>query len=305
MIGFQETADAEPEQLGALLKRCRARINCERRSLGPYLRLQVRVGKPVTQEEVAEAAGITRQWYALMETDRAVRVSAAVLARIADALMMDYVERAALFRLAVPELRSAPLTNGSIGVLEAFGSLRNLVRRLWAASSASEALTIVREYAMAELAPDTVQTLTRVDEGRWNRVTIGDDRRAKRYDSLVQERWAGTEVDDLCCYMTLSQPGNLITRFERDTIFPALAAKERSALDAVGRSALSFAMASVRSPRGFVGRILAIHYTGHAYTDVERAQLSTLADVTSLALSGSAASGRPTRETVPSRQGRG
>jgi transcriptional regulator with XRE-family HTH domain len=125
-------------------KRCRGRIAPERASLGPYLRLPIRIGKLVTQEEVAEVVGISRVWYGMLENERPVRVSTAVLGRIADALMMDPVERASLFRLAFPELRSTSLADDSAGLLDTIGSLRLLTRRLWAATTEAEALTVVR-----------------------------------------------------------------------------------------------------------------------------------------------------------------
>jgi transcriptional regulator with XRE-family HTH domain len=276
----------EHARLSGLLKRCRARLGPECRSLGPYLRRPIRIGKAVTQEEVAEAAGISRVWYATLENDRRVRFSARTLGRIADALMMDPPERETLFRLAVPALRSASLAGTSTAILEAFGSLQRLMRRLWAATTEAEALTVVREHALTQLAPDGIQTLTRVAEGRWVRDTTGDRDLAKRYDAMIQGRWDAASIDDLCCHTLMVRPGEVLTRYERDTCFPDLAAKERPALDAIGLSDLSFAMANVRSQRGFAARLLVIHRTNHAFSNVERAQLSTLADLTSLALSG-------------------
>jgi transcriptional regulator with XRE-family HTH domain len=278
--------EGEQERLSGLLKRCRARIGTERPSLGQYLRPPMRIGKAVSQEEVAEVVGISRQWYLMLESDRAVRVSAAVLARIADALMMDLAERAALFRLAVPELRAASLTDRSTAMLDAFGPLRRLVRRLWVSTTEAEALTVVREYALRQLAPDRMQTLARVAENHWERGTTGDSELPKRYEALVNDLSGDFVHDDLCCYTFMTQPGELITRSERDARFPALAAKERPVLAAIGLADLSFAMASIRSQRGVVARLLAVHHRAHAFTEVERAQLSTIADLTSLALSG-------------------
>jgi transcriptional regulator with XRE-family HTH domain len=226
----------------------------ERRSLGPYLRLPTRIGKPVTQEEVAEAVGISRVWYATLENERPARFSARTLARIADALMMDPAERGTLFRLAIPALRSASLTDTSTAILDAFGSLRRLMRRLWAATSEAEALRVVREHATTQLAPDGFQTLTRVGEGRWDRSTTGDRDLAKRYDALILGRWSAAAIDDLCCHTLMAQPGELLTRVERDARFPDLAAKERPALDAIGLGDLSFAWQTSErnagSPRG-------------------------------------------------------
>lgn len=94
----------EYQRLGALLKQCRKRIDPECRALGSFLRLPARVGKTVTQEEVAEAVNVSRQWYMMMETGRTAGISVAVLGRVADALMMDRRERATLFRLGRADL---------------------------------------------------------------------------------------------------------------------------------------------------------------------------------------------------------
>lgn len=259
------------------------------------MRLPMRVGKAVTQEEVAEAVGVSRQWYGLIESDRAVHFSAAVLARIADALMMDPAERDSLFRLALPELRSAVLADRSTPMLDAFESMRRLMRRLWAASTEEEALMVVRDYAMTQLAPNVMMTCTRVEEGLWDHVTTGDAAdadRTKQILALVRERWGPTAIEDMHCYTLLAQPGDLMTRPEWNARFPDLAAKLRPELEAIDRSDFSFVMAHIRSQRGLVARLYAIHRTAHAYSEVERAQLSALADFTSLALSGCVSSSR-------------
>jgi transcriptional regulator with XRE-family HTH domain len=282
--------EQEPKRLGILLKRCRARIAPERAALGVVLRLPNRPGKRVTQEEVAEAVGISCQWYASLENDRALRVSTRVLGRIADVLMMDPTERAALFRLAVPQLRSVSLTDTSAAILDAFRSLRALTRRLWVATSEAEALTLVREFAMTELVPDAVLTCVRTAEGRWDQVGTGnhdDDERAKRSLALLKERFGARAVDDVLLYPLIAQPGDVWSRSERDARLPDLASNLRDIFDAVGWERLSFVTACVQTRAGFVGRIVVVHHAGHEYSEIERAQLSTLAEIASLALSGS------------------
>jgi transcriptional regulator with XRE-family HTH domain len=279
----------EQERLGALLKRCRARIGAERASLGRFLRLPLRIGKAVTQEEVAEAAGISRQWYAMLENDRQVRVSAAVLARIADALSMDATERATLFRLAIPELRAPALTDTSTAILDAFGAYRRLMRRLWAATTEAEALTIVREHAMTHLAPTRMQTCTRIGEGCWEYASTGDGvdpDSATRTDARLRAHLGVAAIDDILFYTLMAQPGEVMTDSERDRRFPDLLAKIRRALGVVELPERPAAMAVIRSQRGFVARLFAIHHAPHAFSEVEVAQLSTLADVASCALSG-------------------
>lgn len=279
----------EPERRGSLLKRCRARISLERAALGPYLRLPGCIGKPVSQEEVAEAVGISRQWYSMLERDCPIRVSASVLARIADALMMDPDERAALFRLTVPGIPSISFAQRATVMLEAFASLRRLTRPLLAATTEAEALTLLREYAMTELGPDQMVTYARVAESRWDRAATGDpdaDDRGKHLYALMRERWGDAIVDDLACYTIFTHPGELMTRSEIHACFPDIDAKARGPLAAVGWLDMEFAMASIRGQHGSVARILALHSTAHVFSEIERALLSTLADLASLALSG-------------------
>ena len=53
IVGRLPVKDGALEGLGGLLKRCRRRISPERPSLGLFLRMPGRIGKAVTQEEVA------------------------------------------------------------------------------------------------------------------------------------------------------------------------------------------------------------------------------------------------------------
>ena len=82
----------------------RGRIDPQVAALGTYVRLPSRRGKPVTQEELAEAIGVTRQWIVILANARG-RASAALLHRLADALMITPEERAMLFHLAMPDLK--------------------------------------------------------------------------------------------------------------------------------------------------------------------------------------------------------
>src|ERR1700736_1690372 len=91
--------------LGAFLKGLRTRIHSEARTLGTHERLPCRWGKPVTQDELSEAAGVTRIWYCRLESDARIRASTRVLSRIADALMLTAEERFRLFQLGIPEVQ--------------------------------------------------------------------------------------------------------------------------------------------------------------------------------------------------------
>lgn len=59
----------------------------------------------MTQEEVAESIGVSRVWYATLESQSGVRTSPALLDRLASALMLTAAERTSLFKIALPELK--------------------------------------------------------------------------------------------------------------------------------------------------------------------------------------------------------
>jgi transcriptional regulator with XRE-family HTH domain len=131
-------------RLATLLRFARRSIAIDAVNLGSFPRLQARVGRSVTQDEVAEAVGISRQWYASLEQALPVNVSIGVLERIANVLMLSAQERDELFDLAVPaiaRLRSE-LDDGSV---EDLGFVKSVARRLWAARSESDALIIVAD----------------------------------------------------------------------------------------------------------------------------------------------------------------
>jgi Helix-turn-helix domain len=91
-------------RLRPLLRHFRVRIDPKERALGSHPRLPWRRGKPVTQEELAECVGVSRNWYGMLESEKPPRVSFVLLDRLATILMLSPSERAALFALAVPEL---------------------------------------------------------------------------------------------------------------------------------------------------------------------------------------------------------
>jgi transcriptional regulator with XRE-family HTH domain len=92
-----------------LLIHLRRRIDPATKTLGSYERLKSRRGRPVTQEELAEAIGVSRGWYARLESGQPIQPSVSMLHRIAEALKTTHGERALLFRLAIPALQSVTL----------------------------------------------------------------------------------------------------------------------------------------------------------------------------------------------------
>jgi DNA-binding XRE family transcriptional regulator len=94
----------DAQSLAAFLRLRRSKIPPGTERLGAYVRLPNRVGKPVTQEEIAEAIGVTRTWYSKLETSDDVHPSLALLAHLSSALMLKPSERANLFSLAISDL---------------------------------------------------------------------------------------------------------------------------------------------------------------------------------------------------------
>jgi DNA-binding XRE family transcriptional regulator len=92
------------EAIGAFLRLHRLNIPRDSAALGSWARLPGRRGRRVTQEEVAKAVGVSRNWYRRLESGER-RASLKLLDRLADALAFTREERAELLLLAIPELR--------------------------------------------------------------------------------------------------------------------------------------------------------------------------------------------------------
>ncbi len=86
---------------GKFIRARRKQLSATAPAIGPHPRQQRRIGRAVTQEELAEVVGVSRVWYALIEGGRS-DVSPRLLSRIADALMLGRDERLALLRLIYP-----------------------------------------------------------------------------------------------------------------------------------------------------------------------------------------------------------
>jgi DNA-binding Xre family transcriptional regulator len=97
-------AEGREEALHRFVRERRLRLAPESRFLGDAPRFPTRVGKVVTQEELAEHLGISRQWYARLEGGASAGFSTPLLARLCDLLRLSPSERAELVRLAMPEL---------------------------------------------------------------------------------------------------------------------------------------------------------------------------------------------------------
>jgi DNA-binding XRE family transcriptional regulator len=94
-------------EFASFLKTHRRDMPSDSATLGSWERLPARRGRRVTQEEIAEAVGISRNWYRRLESDDAPRASAKLLDRLAQALQFTPEERTKLFVLGIPELAQA------------------------------------------------------------------------------------------------------------------------------------------------------------------------------------------------------
>jgi transcriptional regulator with XRE-family HTH domain len=103
-------------RLSAFLLNKRRRIDPNAPRVGTYTRRNNRIGRPLTQEEVAEALDVSRQWYAALEMGSSIRPSAALLDRIATFFKLREAERLTLFRLAIPEFGIS--SQGATGILD-------------------------------------------------------------------------------------------------------------------------------------------------------------------------------------------
>ena len=91
--------------LRSLIRGLRYRLEPSTARLGEHERLGSRRGKAVSQEELAEAIGVSRGWYAMLERGEPVQPSISMLSRLASALNASRDERCTLFQLAIPELQ--------------------------------------------------------------------------------------------------------------------------------------------------------------------------------------------------------
>jgi len=141
------------ERISSLLRSARSTIHPLAKTLGPFTRQERRVGRPITQDEVAEACSISRQWYLSLEKGLAVKASVGVLDRIASVLMLSDVERSELFILAIPELATLKKGSGAGQGPQTVHFLGLTASRLWSAASEVEALSTKAAALIALIRP--------------------------------------------------------------------------------------------------------------------------------------------------------
>jgi transcriptional regulator with XRE-family HTH domain len=283
---LESSDDYRPCRFARALRDARLAIPPEAASLGNVLRLPRRVGKAVSQEEVAEAVGISRVWYVRLETGRSIRTSVALLERLANALMLNDTQRAQLFPFAVSEIssRAMELRHGS--VIEASGRVRRAAKRLMSASSVEEALTIAAEESTPHFSDaGLVGFVHRIAPGRWNRPLVADGGMGRQNKLLIDDLEASLgpeQFDEVGLYPMLLEPGDVGTRESRAAASIGAAYEAALARYNLQRSALLHVRIS---GGGVIGGILVKHASERDYSEIERAVVATIASLTSLALS--------------------
>jgi transcriptional regulator with XRE-family HTH domain len=132
----------------------------QRRALGAFLRARREALNPVEapmqgrrrtpglrREEVAEFCGISTTWYTWIEQGRDIALSAAALARLADALQLTTAERAYVFELTrrrdpaplAAETALSSIPAGLTAVLQTTTAAAYLLDRLWEMRAWNEA----------------------------------------------------------------------------------------------------------------------------------------------------------------------
>jgi transcriptional regulator with XRE-family HTH domain len=284
-----DTAPVGPQMtLGAFLRAHRQRIPPETTALGLSNRMPSRRGRRVTQEEIAEEVGVSRGWYRMLESGARVRTSMQLLERLSDALMLTCDDRIRLFALAIPEIRRAGLQAEAWALLEAFSSLRRIARRLWSATTELEALTIVSEDGALRFdQPDVVLVTARAAPGQWTLpLVLANPDGIRRTETLLSECASAlgpSQVDDLMSYGFINEPGKVGVRSElpyEETI----AKPFRRALGQVKWPNLDVMFSHIRTRHGFAAQFTVMHSDGRGYSETDRAALSVLASLTSLAL---------------------
>jgi transcriptional regulator with XRE-family HTH domain len=270
------------------------RLAPELRFLGESQRLPIRVGKPVTQEEIAEHLGVSRGWFARFEGGAPAGFSISLLNRLADLLLLSGPERAELMRLAKPALAPVVAPN-STDLYEALGVVRRAVKRLWRATSEGEILRVAGEETRLRLPcfelifarhvaafeetrfPQLGGSSTaRLAEARAYAFRRFTPQQFARLDALWQRTAAGSVAD---------RSGGLPAgeRLPSDTYPPDILRLVRLALREHGIDSDSAVAAHIRGSSGsaLVG---GMSTRPHDVSELERTVLSTIADFASLAL---------------------
>lgn len=278
--------DEGREALHHFVRERRLRLPPESHVLGASARLPARVGRPVTQEELAEHLGVSRQWYARFESGTPAGFSAHLLTRLSDLLLLSGPERAELLRLTMPQL--GIVSGDSSALYEALRDVRRAVKRLWSASSEAELFQLAGEEARrllpySELIWVQRESLFAPDE------TLFPQPRSKSAARLAAARDEAIRrftPEQLALLDTLIQgvpPGEILP-FEAYPL-EILGVVELALRDhGLSGSSLSLTAARIRGSRGFGGAVVSSSTRQRDVSELEQAALGAIADFASLAL---------------------
>jgi transcriptional regulator with XRE-family HTH domain len=276
--------EAREETLHCFVRERRMRIAPDSHFLGESPRLPIRVGKRVTQEELAEHLGISRGWYARFEAGAPAAFSIALLRRLGDLLLLVQSERAELVRLAMPELEPV-LSGDSSSLYDAVRGVRNAVKRLWAATSEAEIFHVAGEEAR-RLLPHSeliwvqreLQTEALFPHPGWHSATRLAEARADALRRLTPEQIARLDA------LWQPTPAGEILPFEaypRDIVRQIYLSLREHGL--AGNS-LSLVAAHIQGSSGFSGGLMSSSTRPHEMTKLDGTMLSAIADFASMSL---------------------
>ena len=273
--------EGRAEALHRFVRKRRMRLAPESHFLGERTRLPSRVGKPVTQEEIAHHLGISRGWYARFEAGAPTGFSIALLNRLGDLLLLSAPERAELVRLAMPALASL-VARDSTDLYEALGVVRRAVKRLWRASSEDEILHVAGEEAR-QLLPSFelifARRIVALEEAQFPQP--GDsaarlaEARIAALHRFTPEQFARLDAFWQCTPVGVPLP--------IDAYPPDILRLVRLALHEQGIDSYSPAAAHIRGSSGSA-HVGGMSTRPHDVTELERTLLGTIADFASLAL---------------------
>jgi transcriptional regulator with XRE-family HTH domain len=260
----------------------RMRLAPKSQFLGERPRLSNRIGKPVTQEELAEHLGISRGWYARFEAGGPAGFSIPLLNRLCDILLLSAPERAELVRLAMPDL--APVVpRDSSSLYEALSVVRRAVKRLWHASSEDEIIRVAGEEAR-QLLPSFelifARRITAFDEAQFPRPGRSPAARLAQARACALRRFTPEQLARVDALWQCAAGGGLVPI---ETYPPDCLRLYGLTLDEHGIAYSLPVAAHIRASSG--SAIVGVASTHpHDVTELERAILSTIADFASLAL---------------------
>ena len=154
---------------GAFLKEQRRRIPRDAPSLGRYVRLPARRGKVVTQEELAEAIGVSRVWYAMLESGAALNTSPGCWPVSRTPWIIGPEPQRTIQARASGALGWRPRVRHGEGSVRLRRSVANGGAALWSATSEMEIFSAVAE-TITDIFDDSdfAGAQKRLEPGRWD-----------------------------------------------------------------------------------------------------------------------------------------